>query len=208
MSMKTAFAPHPSIFAVALAGLCLGAAPVGANSLPDPRIGALFQVEKSALDAVAPGHVERILEVGAATRAHALDDGDLTCLARALYHEARGEGETGMRAVAEVVLNRTESAEFPDSVCGVVEQGSGNGRGCQFSFVCDGAERRGLERAAWARAKDLAEEMAEGAPRELTDGATHFHTVAVNPRWARVYELTAQIGAHRFYRRPLEMASN
>lgn len=208
MSTKPAVAPRLLLCALAMAGVGAVATPAVSGNLPDPRLGALLQVERAGLDAVAPGHVTRILDVGTNARAHDLAEADLTCLARALYHEARGEGEAGMRAVAEVVLNRTESAAFPDSVCGVVEQGSGNGRGCQFSFVCDGAERRGLERAAWARAQDLAEEMAAGAPRALTRGATHFHTVAVNPRWSRVYEMTAQIGAHRFYRRPLEMAAN
>ncbi|MGY6411195.1 MAG: cell wall hydrolase [Alkalilacustris sp.] len=133
---------------------------------------------------------------------------DLTCLTRALYHEARGEGERGMRAVAEVVLNRADSPRFPDTVCAVVDQGSGNGRGCQFSFVCDGSERRRLEPRAWRRASGLAREMLNGAPRSLTDGATHFHATRVNPHWARVYELTAEIGAHRFFRPPLQVAGH
>ncbi|MGY6634058.1 MAG: cell wall hydrolase [Alkalilacustris sp.] len=208
MSLGTALAPHLSVLAIAAAAMVAAPGAGAANSLPDPRLGALFAVEKSALGAVAPGHVERILDDAEAPIAHDLAERDLTCLTRALYHEARGEGEAGMLAVAEVVLNRTESAAFPDTVCAVVEQGAGNGRGCQFSFVCDGSERRRLERAAWARAQDLAQRMAEGAPRQLTDGATHFHTTAVNPPWSRVYELTAEIGAHRFYRRPLEIASN
>ena len=133
---------------------------------------------------------------------------DLKCLTRALYHEARGEGEQGMRAVAEVVLNRAENGRFPDTVCAVVEQGAGNGRGCQFSFVCDGSERRRLEQRAWSRAHLLARDMLNGAPRRLTDGATHFHAVRVSPNWSRVYEMTAQIGSHRFYRPPMEVASN
>ena len=195
-----------AVLTAAAAGPVAADAPATGAQPPDPRLHALFSTEQDALDAVAPGHVERILKVEDA--APALSDTALTCLARALYHEARGEGEAGMRAVAEVVLNRAEDAAFPDAVCAVVEQGSGNGRGCQFSFVCDGSERRGLERRAWSRAKALAREMGNGAPRELTDGATHFHARAVNPPWARVYEMTAEIGAHRFYRRPLEMASN
>ncbi len=209
---QTAPAPRATFCAIAVAGLLsVGATggAVAADTPPDPRLGALFSVEKSALGAVEPGHVARILTAPAeAAPVHKLTEDGLACLARALYYEARGEGEVGMRAVAEVVLNRAEDGGFPDTVCAVVEQGAGNGRGCQFSFVCDGSENRRLERRAWNRAKALAREMAGGAPRALTDGATHFHTVAVNPRWARVYELTAVIGAHRFYRRPLEVAAN
>jgi spore germination cell wall hydrolase CwlJ-like protein len=46
----------------------------------------------------------------------------------------------------------------------------------------------------------IARLMLDGAPRQLTFGATHFHTRAVNPRWSRVYVRTAAIGAHMFYK--------
>jgi spore germination cell wall hydrolase CwlJ-like protein len=46
----------------------------------------------------------------------------------------------------------------------------------------------------------IARLMLDGAPRQLTYGATHFHTRAVNPRWSRVYDRTAAIGAHLFYK--------
>lgn len=178
----------------------------------DPRLGALLEQEQAALGAVAPGHVEQILgetaEEAPPPRPHAVGGEALACLARAVYHEARGEGDTGMRAVAEVVLNRVETDGFPRSICGVVYQGVGNGVGCQFSFACDGSEAAPLEPRAWARARTIAREMAAGAPRRLTDGATHFHTVAVRPNWSRVYSMTAEIGAHRFYRRPVQVASN
>ena len=173
------------------AATLLAAAPVAAETdLPAPG-AQLLAVETSPLPRARPAGLD-----------------DVKCLSRALYHEARGEGERGMRAVAEVVLNRAESSRFPDTVCAVVDQGAGNGRGCQFSFVCDGSERRRLEPRAWRRAQNLAREMLNGGDRALTDGATHFHALRVNPNWSRVYEMTAEIGAHRFYRPPLEMASN
>ena len=50
--------------------------------------------------------------------------------------------------------------------------------------------------------------MVSGAARALTGGATHFHTVAVNPSWAAVFPQTAQIGTHLFYRKPLRIAAN
>jgi spore germination cell wall hydrolase CwlJ-like protein len=46
----------------------------------------------------------------------------------------------------------------------------------------------------------IARLMLDGAPRDLTFGATHFHTRAVNPRWSHIYERTAAIGAHVFYK--------
>ena len=38
------------------------------------------------------------------------------CIVDALYHEARGEGEFGMKAVANVIHNRYEHPAFPDTL--------------------------------------------------------------------------------------------
>ena len=55
------------------------------------------------------------------------------CLAEALYFEARGESLNGQFAVAEVIMNRVDSKRFPNSVCGVINQGTGRKYGCQFT---------------------------------------------------------------------------
>jgi spore germination cell wall hydrolase CwlJ-like protein len=123
---------------------------------------------------------------------------DWQCLAEALYFEARGEPLKGQVAVAEVILNRVESPRFPKSICGVVHQGAGGG--CQFSFTCDGHPEAIREKAAFRQAGQVARLMLDGAPRILTNGATHFHTRAVRPGWARRLPQTAAIGRHLFYR--------
>jgi hypothetical protein len=123
---------------------------------------------------------------------------DWECLAKAVYFEARGETVKGQFAVAEVILNRVESPRYPKSVCAVVHQG-GRG-GCQFSFTCDGRSDRIREKAAFVKAGKIARLMLDGAPRQLTDGATHFHAKHVRPRWAYRFPRTASIGRHLFYR--------
>ena len=40
----------------------------------------------------------------------------LTCMALALYFEARSESIDAQLAVAEVILNRVEDTRFPDDV--------------------------------------------------------------------------------------------
>lgn len=122
------------------------------------------------------------------------------CLRKALYFEARGETLKGQFAVAEVILNRVDSPAYPSTICGVVQQGGNNG--CQFSYVCDGASDVMSEAAAVDRASRIARVMLDGAPRALTNGATHFHTLAVAPGWSRQFVQTASIGAHLFYRQP------
>lgn len=141
-----------------------------------------------------------------AAQPKARGDKEFMCLATALYFEARGETPKGQAAVAEVILNRTESPEFPGSICSVVNQGSS--KGCQFSFTCDGYKDSIREPEAWERAAKIARAMIDGAPRELTDGATHFHTPAVRPSWSRRFAKTASIGRHIFYRAPIRTAMN
>lgn len=122
------------------------------------------------------------------------------CLTEAIYFEARGESLKGQIAVAEVILNRVDSPRYPRTVCAVVHQ-RGNG-GCQFSYLCDGRSDRMREKAAADLAGRIARAMLDGAPRLLTDGATHFHTRSVRPGWSNRFARTAKIGAHIFYRQP------
>lgn len=131
---------------------------------------------------------------------------EFECLASAIYFEARGEAIRGQAAVAEVILNRVDSPSFPRTICGVVNQS--NGQGCQFSYTCDGRSDRIGDRGAWSVAGKIARAMMDGAPRQLTEGATYFHTPAVRPSWSRRFELTAQIGRHIFYRAPVRTVMN
>jgi spore germination cell wall hydrolase CwlJ-like protein len=44
----------------------------------------------------------------------------------------------GIFAVAEVILNRVDSPNYPDTVCDVIYQGTGRLFECQFTYSCDG----------------------------------------------------------------------
>jgi len=123
------------------------------------------------------------------------------CLAEALYFEARGESTLGQFAVAEVILNRVDNRRWPDTICGVIEQGKHRRNACQFSYICDGVPDRIRENRAYRQAKAIALDMVGGAPRSLTDGATHYHADFVSPGWARRLTRTRTIGTHIFYRR-------
>lgn len=62
-----------------------------------------------------------------------------TCMAEAMYFEARGEGWRGMLAVGVVIRNRVAHPGYPSTICGVVRQGRlSDGRlrkwQCQFTF--------------------------------------------------------------------------
>lgn len=126
-------------------------------------------------------------------------DAEWECLKTALYFEARGETIEGQFAVAEVILNRVDSLRYPNTVCGVVQQGGS--RHCQFSFNCDGKTEAMADPDAEAISGRIARVMLDGAPRNLTDGAMYFHTLGVKPSWSKRFEKTASIGAHLFYAR-------
>ncbi|MGE7196981.1 cell wall hydrolase [Brevundimonas naejangsanensis] len=125
---------------------------------------------------------------------------DLECLTQAVYYEARGEGRDGMKAVAQVVLNRARHPAFPKTVCAVVYQGANRGSGCQFSFTCNGAMRGAVNRSAWNRAREVATKALSGQVFSAVGNATHFHTTAVSPSWRNNLIRVNQVGDHLFYR--------
>lgn len=122
------------------------------------------------------------------------------CLTEAIYFEARGEPMKGQIAVAEVILNRVDASNYPSDICGVVNQGTGRLHACQFSYTCDGIPERVTEPDAWQLAGKIARRLIDGAPRQLTQDATHYHADYVDPYWAQVYTQTTQVGRHLFYR--------
>ena len=127
---------------------------------------------------------------------------ELRCLAEAIYFEARGEPLNGQYAVGEVIINRSLSQLFPNSICGVISEGSGKRNACQFSYNCDGKLEIITEKDIYNRILKLSRLLLEPSARVLTDGATFFHAKAVNPSWAKKFKKTKEIGQHIFYKTP------
>ena len=123
------------------------------------------------------------------------------CLTSAIYYEAATEPDEGQRAVAQVVLNRVAHPEWPNTVCGVVYQGSSR-PGCQFSYACDGAMARAPSLAWWIRARRVAEMALAGEVYAPVGRATFYHTTAVSPPWVPRLRPVGQVGTHLFYELP------
>ncbi len=134
-------------------------------------------------------------KASAETRARAIE-----CLTSAVYYEAAQESTDGQRGVAQVVLNRVRHPAFPNSVCGVVFEGSTRATGCQFTFTCDGSMARAPMPDLWNRARKVAEEALAGHVYAPVGYATHYHANYVVPYWASSLTKTAVEGAHIFYR--------
>ena len=120
------------------------------------------------------------------------------CLTEAIYYEAATEPDDGKRAVAQVVLNRVRHPAYPNSVCGVVYQGSQRATGCQFTFTCDGSLARAPMASYWNRAKSIAEAALAGYVFKPVGWATHYHTNWVVPYWSSSLVKAAVVGTHIF----------
>jgi len=146
------------------------------------------------------------------------------CLAENIYFEARNDSIAGQAAVADVVLNRVHDRRYPETICGVVQEGpvkeSWKTRQdptlkdsereyhpvrnrCQFSWWCDGKKETIANKKAWIKAQYIAYQMIyAGRYRGITEGATHYHAHYVNPKWAEEIQYIDAIGSHKFYRWP------
>lgn len=117
------------------------------------------------------------------------------CLATAVYFESMGEPLEGQLAVANVVINRAKSGQYPTSWCGVVKQKA------QFSFVHAGRFPRiqyGSE--AWSKAEAIARIAALNLSSVVPNDCLWYHADYVAPRWRNNLRRVEKIGAHIFYR--------
>ncbi|GAB4392393.1 MAG: hypothetical protein Tsb0032_07860 [Kiloniellaceae bacterium] len=132
---------------------------------------------------------------------------ELTCLAQNIYFEARSEPIEGKLAVAHVVMNRVASRYFPDTVCGVVQDGTDEVlHRCQFSWYCDGKADEVEDKTAWKEAKKLASKVYWGRAEDPSGGALWYHADYVKPVWRKAFAKGPQIGRHIFYTRKPQAA--
>ena len=125
---------------------------------------------------------------------------ELKCLSEALYFEARGEQIEGQIAVADVIINRKNSNQFPSTICGVVSEGSHRRNACQFSYNCDGKLELIYDKKTYKRIVKLSSMILNGAFSDVTNGATFFHASEVSPSWSKKFKKTRKIGRHIFYK--------
>ena len=120
-------------------------------------------------------------------------DGDMKCLAGAVYFESKGESLEGQLAVARVIINRVKSGRFANSMCGVVYQPG------QFSFVRGrGMPTIPMASESWREAVAIAQIATQDSWDSKAEGALFFHARRVSPSWGK--RQLAAIDNHIFYR--------
>ena len=129
-----------------------------------------------------------------------LSDDEL--LARLIWGEARNQSVEGMVAVACVVINRQNDyrKRFGSTLYGVITR--------KWAFSCFNDKDPNLPKLIDNPGKPIVKcrIIAELANLELlndiTDGATHYHTLNSDPTWndnPRLMVPTVTIGGHKFY---------
>lgn len=116
------------------------------------------------------------------------------CLADNLHAEARGESLAGIKAVANVVLNRVKSNRWPNTICKVVYQYK------QFSWANNYHARHPTNVVYTQHVQLVVSKAIAGKLRDNTGSATHYHTLAVKPHWRKRLVRTKTIGFHVFYK--------
>lgn len=113
--------------------------------------------------------------------------GDVYLLARCIYGEARGESYKGQVAVGAVILNRVDSASFPNSIAGVIYQPGA------FSVVSDGQINLSPDSTAVKAARDAMNGW------DPTSGCLYYYNPAkTSNRWIRSRPVVTTIGSHVF----------
>ena len=129
-------------------------------------------------------------------------DKQLDCLAKNIYHEAKGEPFEGKVAVAQVTINRSTSGQFPSDICKVVYQKNVvyDKVLCQFSWYCEQATvAKPKNTAAYKECQIVARQvLLEEFRLPSLKHALYFHATHINPGWKR--EKVATIGNHVFYK--------
>ena len=112
---------------------------------------------------------------------------DVYLLAKTIYAEGRGEPYTGQVAIGAVVLNRVRSAQFPNTVSGVVYQKHA------FTAVTDGQINLTPNETAMKAAKDAINGW------DPTGGALYYYNPAVaTSAWIFDRQTVTVIGKHVF----------
>lgn len=136
-----------------------------------------------------------------------IDYKQVECLAQNIYFESKSEPIKGQYAVAKVTMNRVESDQFPDTICGVVKQRRRNV--CQFSWWCspktlNTVKTNSFNKKLYNQAKLVALDVyLRNSQIDVgLDGALFYHATYIkkNKLGVAALEQTKKIGKHIFYK--------
>lgn len=129
---------------------------------------------------------------------------DIDTAAKTIWGEARGEGELGMQAVANVIVNRWKRTDGQfakdDTIANTCRR--------RMQFSCWNPDDPNLEKMERLNLADktyrralvaILEAIDTSLDADITRGATHYHTLNISPFWAEGQKPCATIQHHKFY---------
>ena len=128
----------------------------------------------------------------------------LLCMTQNIYYEAGSEPAEGKLAVAQVVMNRSKSGQFPEDLCKVIYQKNVfyEKTVCQFSWYCEGKtdfSKINKNQKNWQESADAAKMvLMEGFRLPSLKTALYYHADYVSPNWDK--DRLIKIGRHIFYK--------
>ncbi len=183
-------ASTPDMSAIAVAPIRAVSEPAAPAITPQPTPGSLPSQERAPAQPAftTPGSLRQLVMLRS-ERNTTLGRQD-ECLARAVYREAANQPLQGQLAVAQVILNRARSREFPRDVCAVIDQPG------QFPIT----PMPPADPKSWKTAVAVASLAFENHAAQVAPDALFFHATYVRPNWSQSHQRIAQIGDHIFYR--------
>jgi len=158
-------------------------------ALAAPALGAcsMSPVETAAVSAPATKNAT-------AARKHAVslakaDPREKDCLVRAMYFESNRSSESGLLGVGTVVMNRVESARYPETICGVV--------GAPRQFAA-GVLTRPMTDGVLPKVEAIAEDILNGRRSDTVGAAKHFHMAGLRFGYKNMHYVTVA-GGNAFY---------
>ena len=126
---------------------------------------------------------------------------NIECVVDAIAGEAIGEPEEGQKAIIEVIMNRAESKDYPNTFCDVVHQNK------QFSYLAGDGSYKAIykhPKKVYELTKMVYEHIheIEKYPRKrvVPSCVTHFDGTAFKkPSWSYQMNMVKEISGHQFY---------
>lgn len=133
---------------------------------------------------------------------------DYQCMVLNIYFESQNQSLQGQYAVADVVMYRLEHYNYPNTICGVIQDARYYDwnpnliikHKCQFSWFCDGKSDEPIYEQAFMRAEMIAKEVISDPNYiPVIEHALFYHGDYVTPNWASSRKFIKQIDNHLFY---------
>lgn len=146
-------------------------------------MGVILMTIPTMLNAEVPQWVQNLTAV---STTNTTNQHQVTCVALAIYYEARGESARGQQAVGDIIMNRTK--KYQTTPCDVLFQKN------QFSFI-RGKPLEPKQDSIWQRTVELATKIVGGELPNTVIGRLGFY----NPKYSSIRIGGLRIGSHIFH---------